>query len=190
MLKGKFQFVLAVACLSGACAERYPRLPEVSGADRTEALQGVAIAPDLSPTTGTIAANERLTRQTIDRIQAAALPTRPQRPSNPKDHGTWTGRGNDAACGSSWSMHLEVSERDVWGKLQWSEIDYDLVGRLDENGQMIGAFAAKSRAFANAIGPRFFEINLTFQAREADGAYAIKKFNKLSCSTKVTLNKL
>ncbi len=190
MIKAKIAFVVIGACLSGACAESDHRRPTISEAESSEALQDIAGAPASLPAPRKVAEDESLARQGLGRVQAAALPPRSRAPSIPKDDGKWAGQGSNAACGSSWEIDLEVSSRDVSGKLRWSEIDYDLAGRLDEDGKMVGARAAKTRAFANAIGPRFFEINLTFQDTEAAGLYAIKKFDKLSCSTKVTLNKL
>lgn len=137
------------------------------------------------------AASAGALRPTLANYQAfAAAPSQQRTRSVPKTGTKWAGGGNNDACGNSWALDLEVSGQEVSGTLRWSEIDYDLGGRLDKDGETVVARAAKSRAFSNAVGPRFFEIDLTFQDDEAGGHYAIKKYDKLSCSTEITLGKL
>ena len=102
----------------------------------------------------------------------------------------WRGAGLADACGKAWEMDLQIAGDMLAGTIWRDGIEYDIRGKLDRNGEISAARAAKKTRFSHIPGPRFLAVYLKFQGDQAHGHYGINAYNNLECVSQINLIRL
>ena len=102
----------------------------------------------------------------------------------------WVGRAAEDACGSGWSMDLQILGSDLVGTVWRDDVEYAVRGSVDTQGEVIKARAAKKPAFENVPAARFLAINLSFNGNQAHGQYGIDTYGRMDCVSVVVLSRL
>lgn len=102
----------------------------------------------------------------------------------------WVGQAAQDACGSGWSMDLQIQGRDLVGTVWRDDVEYAVRGSVSVQGAVIKARAAKKPAFQNVPAARFLAINLSFQGDQAHGQYGIDIYGRMECLSPVALRRL
>ena len=105
-------------------------------------------------------------------LGAAARPLSTSSTGQTQD-GTWAGRGQQDSCGADWGMELRKNGSLLRGNMWWNGVRYDVYGKVDATGRTRSAHAGKSKESRNMPAPRFFKLEIAFEAGTARGHYAI-----------------
>jgi hypothetical protein len=99
----------------------------------------------------------------------AATPGWPRPPSGSR----WIAQG--IACGEPWDMELTIDGDRVQGTMHRGILEYRVSGDLDQRGVLRDGLAERRTPFG-PVGPRFFDVELTFSARAPNGRFEAQDY--------------
>ncbi len=99
----------------------------------------------------------------------AATPSWPRPPSGSR----WIAQG--IACGEPWDMELTIDGDRVQGTMHRGILEYSVSGDLDQRGVVRDGLAERRTPFG-PVGPRFFDVELTFSARAPNGRFEAQDY--------------
>ena len=104
---------------------------------------------------------------------AAPAPATPQDWLRPPSGSRWIAQG--IACGEPWDMELRIDADQVSGTMHRGILEYSVSGDLDQRGIVRNGLAERRTPFG-PVGPRFFDVELTFSARAPNGRFEAQDY--------------
>lgn len=103
--------------------------------------------------------------------------------------GFWIGQGAWDSCGESWSTEVVVDVGEVTGKLWRGEVEYDLVGRVNDSGKLEAGRAQKGLVSQGFGGFKRLRFDLQFNGESAAGSFFVDSPNGRYCDTTIVISK-
>lgn len=101
--------------------------------------------------------------------------------------GKWVAEGFNDGCGWPWAMEISVRNGEAKGLLWRGRAEYNFQGRLDSEGKLEKALAAKTPASNGLVGPRFITVNAAFDGETAKADYSMAAPGVTTCIVSVNL---
>lgn len=103
--------------------------------------------------------------------------------------GFWIGEGAWDACGESWSTEVVVDLGEVTGKLWRAQVEYDLVGRVNDSGKLEAGRARKGIVSQGFGGFKRLRFDLEFNGETAEGRFFVDSPNGRFCDTSIVISR-
>ncbi len=104
---------------------------------------------------------------------AAPAPATTQGWLRPPSGSRWIAQG--ISCGEPWDMEIKIDGDHVLGTMHRGILEYSVTGDLDERGVVRDGLAERRTPFG-PVGPRFFDVELTFSARAPNGRFEAQDY--------------
>ena len=101
---------------------------------------------------------------------------------------TWVGSGHYDTCSGDWVFKLQTEGSKLRGNMWWKGAKFDVYGDIDSSGRAGSVRAGKSKEAHAIPAPRFFRLDIVFEADTARGHYANDSKNA-SCQADFVLTR-